>query len=186
MSEPLRKSDLDLLHPKVKEMTLVLLQRAQEAGLNVDVFETFRTHERSDWLYTQGRTLARGGSSYHNYGLAVDLVFKDASGQWTWNSAQWKQLGYIGKQIGFEWGGDWRSFPDSPHFQYTFGLSISDLLNGQRPPEEDVFASFKKWSVDSELWNDQGWDQPLTKQELAKVLNSFVKYLEYNYHINHR
>jgi LAS superfamily LD-carboxypeptidase LdcB len=99
MSEPLRKSDLDLLHPKVKEMTLLLLQRAQEAGLNVGVFETFRTNERSDWLYTQGRTLARGGNSYHNYGLAVDIVFKGTNDQWTWNSAQWKQLGYIGKQI---------------------------------------------------------------------------------------
>ncbi len=30
---------------------------------------------------------------------------------------------------GFEWGGNFRSISDMPHFQMTFGYSISDLLN---------------------------------------------------------
>jgi hypothetical protein len=30
--------------------------------------------------------------------------------------------------LGFEWGFEWRSFPEQPHFQMLYGLKISDLL----------------------------------------------------------
>lgn len=39
------------------------------------------------------------------------------------------------EKCNLEWGGDWK-FRDMPHFQYTFGLSIEDLLAGKRPPEK--------------------------------------------------
>jgi peptidoglycan L-alanyl-D-glutamate endopeptidase CwlK len=32
------------------------------------------------------------------------------------------------KKYGWEWGGDWTSFKDYPHFQKTFGKSIPILL----------------------------------------------------------
>jgi hypothetical protein len=61
--------------------------------------------------------------SWHNYRLALDVVFKSVSGNWTWNAPEldWKKLGEIGKKHGFEWGGDWH-FQDLPHFQYTKGI----------------------------------------------------------------
>ena len=31
------------------------------------------------------------------------------------------------KSKGYEWGGDFKSFKDKPHFQKTFGKSINDL-----------------------------------------------------------
>jgi peptidoglycan L-alanyl-D-glutamate endopeptidase CwlK len=47
--------------------------------------------------------------------------------------ADWMEIVRIFKKYGWEWGGDWRKFPDAPHFQKTFGLSIADLISGKRP-----------------------------------------------------
>lgn len=108
----------------------------------------FRTFKEQDELYAKGRTKpgpkvtnAKGGDSYHNYGLAVDIVElldKDKNGtfetaSWDVNldadfdsKADWIEVVEIFKRYGWEWGGDWR-FTDKPHFQKTFGLSISQL-----------------------------------------------------------
>lgn len=33
----------------------------------------------------------------------------------------------IARQEGFEWGGNWRSFRDNPHFQLTLGQTLQQL-----------------------------------------------------------
>lgn len=44
---------------------------------------------------------------------------------------------------------------------------------------EDDFGKYKKWlmSISNPPIKDERWDQPMTKQETAKVLNLFEKYL---------
>jgi peptidoglycan L-alanyl-D-glutamate endopeptidase CwlK len=37
------------------------------------------------------------------------------------------------KAKGFEWGGNFKSFKDYPHFQMTFGFSTAQLRDGKRP-----------------------------------------------------
>ena len=88
-------------------------------------------------LYAKGRTTpgqivtnAKAGESYHNYGLALDVVEID-DGIAVWDT-DWSGISEIGKRNGFEWGGDWTT-PDKPHFQMTSGLSIADLKSGKRP-----------------------------------------------------
>lgn len=107
-----------------------------------------RTFAEQDALYAQGRTKpgrivtnARGGDSYHNYGMAVDVVQlldKDKNG--TFESVSydlkldadfdgvpdWDEVVHIFKRYGWEWGGSWKR-PDSPHFQKTFGYSTNEL-----------------------------------------------------------
>jgi hypothetical protein len=39
------------------------------------------------------------------------------NGQYLDESPLYAQVGGIGKGLGLEWGGDWPSFPDEPHFQ---------------------------------------------------------------------
>lgn len=52
--------------------------------------------------------------------------------------------GYVtAKALGFEWGGDWSSFKDYPHFQMSFGLTIGELLGGARPAPSAVEAANK-------------------------------------------
>lgn len=61
--------------------------------------------------------------SWHNYGLAVDIVFRDEAG-WTWNEKlPWQDLRKIGGMLGLEYL-SW----DLPHFQKTWGLKIEEAL----------------------------------------------------------
>lgn len=124
----------DGLHPKIISATQALLTEAHNQGLNVCMFCGYRPPEEQDKLFALGRTVknpdgisdekpmgrivtkARAFQSWHQFGLAVDIVFKNNNGDWTWNSNQWNKLGEIGKNFGFTWGGDW-TFKDFPHFQ---------------------------------------------------------------------
>ena len=82
-------------------------------------------------------TDAEGGDSYHNWGLAFDCAPME-NGVVDWNDTdKFIQMGNLGQQVGLEWGGNWTTFNisivDMPHFQYTFGLSTEQLLDGARP-----------------------------------------------------
>ena len=44
-----------------------------------------------------------------------------------WNSPNEAQIARLGKSIGFEWGGDWKSFTDKPHYEMRFGRSTTQL-----------------------------------------------------------
>lgn len=134
--------DINELHPKVKELAEALLELCKREGLNIKIGETYRTVERQDYLYEQGRTRpgnivtnARGSSmsSYHQWRLAFD-IYQNIKGA-EYDSNILKRVGKLGQSIGLEWGGSWSSFSDTPHFQYTFGLSIKDLNLGKKPPE---------------------------------------------------
>ena len=104
---------------------------------------TLRTFAEQDKLYAQRPkvTNAKGGQSYHNYGLAIDIVLlKDADKNGTFETASWQtnvdfdgdgiadwmEVVAIFKRYGWDWGGDWK-FTDMPHFQKTFGYSIVQL-----------------------------------------------------------
>ena len=41
----------------------------------------------------------------------------------------WKRIGATGKSVGLEWAGDWVSMKEYPHFQYSQGLTLKDLLS---------------------------------------------------------
>ncbi|AKM20737.1 M15 family metallopeptidase [Geobacillus stearothermophilus] len=133
------------LHPLVADKARALIRKAYEEGIYIIITQGFRTVEEQNRLYALGRTKpgrivtnARGGYSYHNFGLAFDVcvcnVFKGTLiPSWSLDR-RWFRVGQIGKSLGLEWGGDWKSFKDYPHFQYTFGLSLAQLRAGKRPP----------------------------------------------------
>jgi len=110
-----------------------LIKLCAENGMIVDVHQGLRSYATQQKLYNQGRTTpgkrvtrARPGQSWHNFGLAVDIVFKD-NGRWSWAEKHpWERLGVLGKQAGFVWGGDFRSITDRPHFQLTGDLTLKE------------------------------------------------------------
>lgn len=115
-------SNLAYLHPEVRRLAQLAIKCCQDEGYSLKVVETYRTWERQSHLYALGRTQpgsivtkAQSGESYHNYGLAIDIDPTDDF------------IGSVFEDLGFEWGARWKSFKDYPHFQMTFGLSISDL-----------------------------------------------------------
>lgn len=115
-----------------------------------------RTKQEQTNLYNQGRTIlfdkdgkrlgkvtnAQWWQTIHFYRLAFDIVVlydmdnngtfevaswdllkdMDADGQADWMEA----VNYL-KSQGFVWGGDWKRFPDAPHFEMTFGHTWQQL-----------------------------------------------------------
>ena len=126
------------LYPKIQEDAYRFAVEAKKSLLG-GVFSTYRTFEEQASLYAKGRdadgniidgskvvTYTKPGYSWHNWGLALDWVFKNPKG-WTWESTQWDEIGAIGKKY-FSWGGDWSQFPDRPHFEKTFNLNREKLI----------------------------------------------------------
>ncbi|MDX9723503.1 MAG: M15 family metallopeptidase [Myxococcota bacterium] len=125
------RGKLAALHPQMQARARMLLANAKKKGLSVWVVDGMRTIAEQDALYAQGRTKpgkkvtnVRGGGSYHNYGVAIDVVF---SGSSPWGEQHdWAALGQAGVEAGLEWGGNWKGFVDRPHFQIA-GLSTAIL-----------------------------------------------------------
>ncbi len=130
--------NLNLLKPKVKALALELQKKCKEAEIDIVFTCTLRSVAEQNKLYAKGRTLpgkivtnARGGESFHNYGVAFDIcpvingkaIFNDIS--------LFNRVGKIGINLGLEWGGEWKKFIDKPHFQYTAGYSLNAFKNGK-------------------------------------------------------
>jgi len=122
------------LHPRVKAMCELFIQHCKAEGISVTITSTFRDNESQDALYAQGRTApgkvvtkAKSGESFHNYKLAFDCVpVVNGVAQWNDNSL-WSRIGQYGKECGLEWGGDFKSFKDKPHFEKNFGFDWKTL-----------------------------------------------------------
>lgn len=149
---PFQKKDVPMpttLHPKVEEYKNELIATSKSKGIDIFITEGHRSVERQNNLYERGRstdgrivTYAKGGESFHNYGLAIDFALKLDNGDVVWDmrrddnkngESDWMEVVAIAKDMGFEWGGDFSNFKDYPHLQMDFGLSIRELQYGKRP-----------------------------------------------------
>jgi peptidoglycan L-alanyl-D-glutamate endopeptidase CwlK len=143
---------IQLIHPvlrnEVREIYEEICQVLRE-NVRCRFTHTLRTFAEQDALFAQGRTKpggivtnARSGMSWHNYGMAIDIVLlvdKNRDGVFesvSWDTRadfdgdgkrDWIEVVNIFKQFGWEWGGDWK-FYDAPHFQKTMGQSIRGML----------------------------------------------------------
>lgn len=144
MKDNITLQRIELLHPDVKKEVYQIYEEICKA-LSSKAFcrfaFTLRTFKEQNDLYAKGRTLpgkkvtnARGGESYHNYGLAIDIVIIN-DGKAVWSRGEdfdgdkipdWMEVVKIFKKHGWEWGGDWK-FKDYPHFQKTFGYTCKQL-----------------------------------------------------------
>lgn len=146
----LNSRDIDLLRSDVAENCRIWLERCKEAGLKVLIVNTVRDKAYQEYLYEQGRT--RPGSivtngrtpTFHSdkAGLAFDFC-KNVKGQEYSDAAFFKKAAALAKEMGFSWGGDWKSFPDTPHIQwdkqgaYTGAMIAAGKLPPMMPRWED-------------------------------------------------
>jgi len=125
-------------------------------GVRLRFAHTLRSLKEQQALYAQGRTVlfdnngkrlgrvtnARPGQSIHNYGLAIDIVLlldKNSDGvfetaSWDIKSdndkdglPDWMETVNHFKNLGWAWGGHWKSLPDYPHLEKTFGHTAQNL-----------------------------------------------------------
>lgn len=145
---------IEALHPKVKDIF-----RTTYNKINNEIFKdsyvkcrvacTLRSPKQQHQLYEQGRTIAGrvvtnadSWQSYHQYGLAIDLVLlvdKDHNGSYESISydkkadnnldslTDWNQILEEFRKVGFELGKDFRKFSEYPHIQMRFNYRWSEL-----------------------------------------------------------
>jgi peptidoglycan L-alanyl-D-glutamate endopeptidase CwlK len=98
-----------------------VVERAARDGTKFRVIEGLRTMDRQAELVRAGRSQTM--RSRHLTGHAVDLAALDEAGRVTWARPAYEALAAQVKAaaaaegVSVEWGGDWRSFFDGPHFQ---------------------------------------------------------------------
>ncbi|MFN0077774.1 MAG: M15 family metallopeptidase [Prosthecobacter sp.] len=122
------------LHPRVQPFARALIERAAGQGIIIKATSGTRSFAEQDKLYAKGRTIppigakhtvtgAKGGFSNHNFGIAFDItIFTGSSDPEkaktpVYESPLYKVIGSIGTGLGLDWGGNWKSRVDEPHFQ---------------------------------------------------------------------
>lgn len=130
--KPLSQEDkINSLHPSLRPYARNLLAKGIANGIPLIITDAFRSNAQQDIDYAKGRTApgsivtyAKAGQSFHNYGLAFDVV-PVVNGKATY-TYDWKKIGDLGKSVGLEWGGDF-PHPDRPHFEKKFSNTIAML-----------------------------------------------------------
>jgi len=143
------------VHPFLREAVYCIYEeicnKVNSQYTRVRFSDTLRTFKEQDELYKQGRTKpgskvtwVRGGGSYHNYGLAVDIVLirdKDKNGSFeaaSWDTifdgdgdgiADWAECVKIFNKYDWQWGLKRSNGTryDLPHFQRTLGYTTKQL-----------------------------------------------------------
>lgn len=123
------------LHPRLRSAYILFDNAMRDAKIDYIITCTYRNNEDQQKLFDQGRTKngsivtnARPGESKHNTvdangmpsSKAFDIVvIKNGKPDWDVKNPDWRKAGSIGKRVGLDWAGDWKSFKEYPHFQLT-------------------------------------------------------------------
>lgn len=140
------------LLPEAQPYARALVTKAGADGITIKVISGLRTYDEQNDLYAQGRTKpgrivtnARGGFSNHNFGIAFDVGVFEGS-QYLDESPKYKAVGVLGTDLGLEWGGNWKTIQDEPHFQlrpkWAGDLSERDMLAELRSRKESGKAAY--------------------------------------------
>lgn len=127
----MRNVSFNLLYYPFRMRLLRGHEIAVNNGIPVRFFELHRSHKRQSELYSQGRTTggkvvtnAPAGMSYHQYGVAADLVMFVGK-QWDWSCLHhYKAMVPIMQSVGLEGlftMGDW------PHWQLAGLPPVAEL-----------------------------------------------------------
>jgi len=142
--------DISELTTNAQKACKLFLAECEKQGLKVLITETYRSQERQDYLYAQGRT--RSGNvvtwtknSRHTSRRAWDIC-QNIKGHEYDDNIFFKNCGIIAKKFNITWGGTW-STPDTPHFEI------------------------------SENWNYESEEEEMTNEERAKF-NALVEVVE--------
>ena len=144
VDDPVTEQRLNELDPVTENKARAFINSAETyEGATLRITQGERSYEEQDALFAQGRTTdgdrvtnARGGESYHNFGRAIDVVPLDEGGSPDWSAGTidggWERLGELGEDQGLDWGGNWNSFQDRPHFEDPRGQSVQELDDARR------------------------------------------------------
>lgn len=120
MAYKLGRRSLQRLGGVNNDLVAIVKRAITISDIDFTVLEGMRTLERQKKLLASGASTTL--NSRHLTGHAVDLgAWVDGTVSWHWPhyhkiaDAMMRAAEELGIEL--EWGGDWKSFPDGPHFQ---------------------------------------------------------------------
>ena len=177
--------DTKELSAQAQKACALFMARCKAKGLNVLITETYRSQERQDYLYQQGRT--RPGkkvtwthNSRHTSRRAWDIC-KNVKGQEYSDSNFFKQCGEIAKELGITWGGTWQSSPDTPHFEID--VDWKEPIKEDKQLKEAVHKIAMAYSINESAWNSVANMKMANVPSLIKKLGGIVAI---NFQITHK
>lgn len=121
------ETNIITLLPKAQIAARTFLSFSTNPNFEVRIISGTRTYAEQDALYKKGRygnpppivTNAKGGRSNHNFGIAWDIGLFDKHGTYNTKDANYIIIAnlILPHVTNVEWGGNWHSFIDYPHFQ---------------------------------------------------------------------
>lgn len=131
--------DISALTPSAQNACRLFLEECACDGLPVLITETYRSQERQNELYSQGRTtpgkiVTWTKNSRHTSRRAWDIC-KNIKGMEYSDVNFFRACGKIAENLGITWGGNWKT-PDMPHFEIP--------LDWQNPKEGNCMTATEK------------------------------------------
>jgi len=110
-------SNLEGVHP---DLVAVVKRAIQITKQDFTVIEGLRTLERQQKLVDSGAS--RTMNSRHLTGHAVDIIPYPVSWDWPlyYPIADAMKQAALELDVDLEWGGDWKTFKDGPHWQLSW------------------------------------------------------------------
>ena len=109
------------LVPEARTKIGQLEREARRQGLDVLFWDGWRDPGETLANIAKGTSKVKDAyGSKHTWGVAFDIVMKNAVGLPEWPPAsdpRWQRLGAIGERLGLKWGGRFTGFFDGPHFE---------------------------------------------------------------------
>jgi peptidoglycan L-alanyl-D-glutamate endopeptidase CwlK len=121
------------LHPAAQRAAREFLNAVRATGADCRVISGTRSYAEQDALYRRGRfgntsprvTNARGGQSNHNFGIAWDIGLFDG-GRYLTDDTPYARVSAL-RSAAVDWGGDWVTFRDPPHYQLRLPLTVAEV-----------------------------------------------------------
>lgn len=157
----MNEAEISKLAYSMQSNARIFLNRAKVEGITLLITDGLRTNEQQEYLYSLGRT--NGGKivtnvanclnneSRHCTGEAIDVVAM-VNGKIDYAKTDYVKLSTLISDFNWNWGGNWTSFPDKPHFeinkineQYVLYNEIDTYLKSYKRSPEDIKNSVDLW-----------------------------------------
>jgi len=104
-------------------LSLRIALQSGQTGTDAKIISGTRSYAEQNKLYLQkpAVTHARGGESWHNFGLAWDIgIFR--GGAYLPSGKEYSLAGQVLLDGHLIWGGNWKTLKDLAHFQVDIGI----------------------------------------------------------------
>ena len=149
------KKNLATLNPKVipvfTELTEIAMEIGDKYGITIKMICGYRSFEKQLELYKKGRFGDKGPKvttvkvSRHCFGIAADYgcfskgKYLDATNS-VLSSKIYAEMFKKAQEYNLPiiHGGQWKSFPDPPHFEFRNGLTINQMVRRHKKNQDVV------------------------------------------------